>query len=84
MDGFFLHDTPAGELRVLAVFGLHPGRDGFTVVEATGPRAAALVRHDGAPLFAPTLPGGGAAGLHSIAGEEELLELGWRARGTAT
>ena len=29
-------------------------------------------------LFAPALPGGRAAGLRSITGEEELLELGWR------
>ena len=42
-----------------------------------------LARDDGSPLFAPTLPGGKAAGLHSIAGEEELLELGWRTRSTA-
>ena len=80
MDGCFVHETPAAELRVLGVFGIHPGRDGFSVVEAVGPRAANLARADGAPLFAPTLPGGSTAGLHSIAGEEELLELGWRAR----
>jgi hypothetical protein len=29
------------------------------------------------------MPGGDAAGLHSIAGGEELLELGWRSRGVA-
>ena len=80
MDGCFVHETPSGGLRVLGVFGVHPGRDGFSVVEAVGPRAATLARPDGTPLFAPTLPGGGAAGLHSIAGGEELLELGWRAR----
>jgi hypothetical protein len=34
-------------------------------------------------LFAPTLPGAAEAGLRSIAGEEELLELGWRTQGLA-
>jgi hypothetical protein len=53
---------------------------GFTVVEATGPRPLGLVRADGSPLFAPTLPGAAAAGLNAIAGAEELLELGWRVR----
>jgi hypothetical protein len=43
-----------------------------------GPRPLALVRADGTELFAPTLTGGQAAGLFSITGEEELLELGWR------
>ena len=35
---------------------------------------------DGSPLFGPRLAGGDVAGLHSIAGREELLELGWRLR----
>ena len=47
-------------------------------VEATGDRAEGLAREDGSPLFDPTLPGGAAAGLRSIVGEAELLELGWR------
>jgi len=80
MDGCFVHESRPGELRVLGVFGVHQARDGFTVVEAAGPRVERLARADGAALFAPTLPGGTAAGLHSIAGEEELLELGYRAR----
>ena len=78
MDGCFLHLTPDGDARVLGVFGLHPGRGGFTVVEAQGPRAGDLVRPDGSALWSPTLEGGGAAGLYSLAGGEELLELGWR------
>src|SRR5687767_3983110 len=64
LDGCFVHETPAGELRVLGVFGVHPDRQGFSVVEAIGPRAERLARHDGSPLFAPTLAGGKAAGLH--------------------
>ena len=79
LDGCFVHSTPDGAaLRVLGVFGIHPEREGFSVVEAAGPRPITLVRADGTELFAPTLTGGKAAGLFSITGEEELLDLGWR------
>jgi hypothetical protein len=81
LDGLFVHLAPGDrELRTLGVFGLHPDRLGFTVVEAVGPRAPGLARADGSPLFAPSLPGAAAAGLNSIIGAEELLELAWRAR----
>ena len=79
LDGCFVHSTTDGAaLRVLGVFGIHPEREGFSVVEAVGSRPAALARADGTELFSPTLTGGRAAGLFSIAGEEELLDLGWR------
>ena len=79
LDGCFVHSTPDGAaLRVLGVFGIHPEREGFSVVEAAGPKPVTLVRADGTELFAPTLTGGKAAGLFSITGEEELLDLGWR------
>ncbi len=77
LDGCFVARA-GGHLDVAAVFGLHPERDGFTVVDVGGPRPERLARADGAPLFAPVLPGGEAAGLHSVTGMEELLELGWR------
>jgi hypothetical protein len=83
LDGVFVSHYPLGSLRVLGIFGLRPDRPGFSAVEATGPRAARLTREDGTALFAPTLPGAAAAGLRSITGEEELLELGWRTRGPA-
>jgi hypothetical protein len=80
LEGIFQHAAPEpGVRRVLGVFGMHPERLGFSVVEVTGFRPPALSRMDGTPLFSPTLPGAAAAGLFSIAGEEELLELGWRA-----
>jgi hypothetical protein len=66
---------------VLGVFGLRPDRAGFTVVEARGPRLAGLARPDGSALFAPLLAGGAEAGLNTLAGAEELLELGWRMLG---
>lgn len=81
LDGCFIHALLDGRsLSVLGVFGLQRGRAGFTVVEVSGPRPAALVRTDGNGLFTPTLPGGAAAHLFSIVGGEELLELGWRTR----
>lgn len=79
LDGAFVHHAPDGALRVLAVLGVHPDRDGFTVVEATGMRVDAVPRPDGAP-FSSILPGGESAGLHSIAGPGELIELGWRSQ----
>ena len=84
LEGCFLDASRADELRVLGVFGLRPERLGFSVVEAGGPRPAELARLDGTPLFAPAMAGGTAAGLHSIVGAEELLELGWRTRRLAS
>ncbi|HET9465065.1 MAG TPA: hypothetical protein VFO71_06030 [Gemmatimonadales bacterium] len=79
LDGCFVHASGGGAARrVLGVFGIHPEREGFSVVEAVGPQPAALERPDGTELFSPTLAGGKAAGLFSITGAEELLELGWR------
>jgi hypothetical protein len=80
LDGIFVSRIPDGDLRVLGIFGLRPERAGFTAVEAAGGRAENLAREDGSPLFDPTLAGGATAGLRSILGEAELLELGWRTR----
>lgn len=79
MDGCFIHPAPTpGVIRTLGVFGVRPDRDGFSVVEAAGARPVALERADGSELFSSTLSGGAAAGLRSLAGPEELLELAWR------
>ncbi len=83
LDGLFLTLTPAGPLRVLGAFGLHEDRMGLSVVEVTGPRPVGLERPDGTSLFSAALPGGAAAGLASLVGAEELLELGWRAHAFA-
>jgi hypothetical protein len=81
LDGCFVHAlSERTSIRVLGVLGLHRERAGFTAVEVAGPRPIALVRPDGSQLFSPTLPGGAAARLFSLVGEEELLELGWRTR----
>jgi len=77
LDGLFVGSRRSG-WSVLGIFGLHPARAGFTVASAAGPRADRLAREGGAPLFAPVLPGGEAAGLHSIVGQQELVELAAR------
>jgi hypothetical protein len=77
LDGWFVTGGKTG-LSVVAVFGMHPGREGFTVVEASGQRPEELRRPDGTALFAPTIAGGATAGLASLSGAEELLELAWR------
>jgi len=80
LDGCFVFSWPGQDsLRVLGVFGVHPDRAGFSVVEVAGHRPERLRRPDGSDLFAPVLSGADAAGLYSVTGEEELLELGWRA-----
>jgi hypothetical protein len=78
LDGWFVAPH-GGEIQAAAVFGLHPDRAGFSVVAVDGPRPEGLVRGGGDPLFAPVLAGGDAAGLYSVTGMEELLELVWRA-----
>ena len=83
LDGCFVSGSAGDEVRVLGIFGLRPDRAGFSAAEVSGPRATGLARLDGTPLFSPTLAGGDAAGLHSITGEAELLELGWRTRPVA-
>ena len=77
LDGWFVTGGQTG-LSLVAVFGMHPGREGFTVVEASGQRPDELRRPDGTALFAPMLAGGATAGLASLSGAEELLELAWR------
>ncbi len=79
LDGLFVRPWPRGGFFLLAIFGLHPGREGFSVVDADGYREGDLVRADGSALFSPVIPGGAAAGLFSIVGGEELLELAARA-----
>ncbi len=78
LDGWFA--IPDGErLQVVACFGVHPERPGLSVVALTGGPPGQLARADGSPLFAPTMTGGAAAGLHAVAAPEELLLLAWRA-----
>ena len=77
LDGCFMART-RDHLLAVAVFGIHPQRDGFTVVEVAGPRPSSPSRVDGTPLFAPVLEGGVRAGLFSLTDMEELHELAWR------
>jgi hypothetical protein len=79
LDGCFVTRWD-GALAATAIFGFHPARAGFTVVLVGGERPAPprLARDDGSSLFAPVLPAGATAGLYSVTGMEELLELIWR------
>jgi hypothetical protein len=78
LDGMFVRPWPSAGFFLLAVFGLHPGQDGFAVVDVDGYRELKTERDDGTPLFGPVLPGGEAAGLFSIVGGDEVLELAAR------
>ena len=86
LDGMFVTETAEpGEVAVLGIFGMRPGRPGFSAVAVEGhadsvePEADELevivAREDGTPAFAPLLAGGEAAGIYSIANAGELLLL---------
>lgn len=62
----------------LGVFGVHPGRDGFSVAEARVPVGESVARPDGSSPFSPTMPGGTEAGLASVATPAELALLASR------
>ena len=78
LDGCFVHTAADGRVHVLGVFGLHASRNGFTVAEGAGVPGALTARRDGTPLFAPSLDGGGLAGLLAIVEAGELVELASR------
>ena len=77
LDGWFAIPV-AGRLDVVAIFGLHPTRGGFTVVTVGGHRPGALIRQDRSPIFSAGFDGAAAAGLWQVAGGEEMLELAYR------
>lgn len=86
LDGMFVTETgtPA-EIAVLAVFGMHRGRPGFSAVGLEGRADAgeagadelevAAARDDGSAAFAPMLGGTKVAGLYSLVTAGELLLL---------
>lgn len=86
LDGMFVTETDTpGEVAVLAVFGMHRGRAGFSAVGLEG-RAddgdagadeleVAAARDDGSAAFAPMLGGTKVAGLYSLVTAGELLLL---------
>ncbi len=78
LEGMFIRPWPTGGFFVLGIFGMHPGRQGFTVVDVDGYPSDAPAREDGSASFSPRLPGGAAAGLLSLVGQEEILELAAR------
>ncbi len=78
LDGLFVVPSPGDRMHVLGIFGLHPDRMGFSAVEVAGQPREDLARENGSRLFAPVLPGGASAGLFSLIGADEMLELGAR------
>jgi len=90
LDGMFVSEAESavgggGEIAVLAIFGMRADRPGFSAVGLEGradpddPTAGeieiAAGRDDGSAPFGPTLAGGTAAGLYSVANAGELLLL---------
>ncbi len=79
LDGMFVSETgAAGEIAVLAIFGMRPDRPGFSAVGLEGRADSieiAAAREDGSAPFGPRLAGGTAAGLYSVANPGELLLL---------
>ena len=82
LDGFFVHEPGASELAVLGGLRLPPGAGGIQRrLGAGASRPGVASSHAMAvPLFAPVMAGGAEAGLFSLVGEDELLELAARAR----
>ena len=79
LDGMFVSETgAAGEIAVLAIFGMRPDRPGFSAVGLEGRADSieiAAAREDGSVPFGPRLAGGTAADLYSVANPGELLLL---------
>lgn len=86
LDGMFVSaGAEPGAIAVLAIFGLRPDRPGFSAVGLEGradpddPNTHEIEieasRDDGSQAFGPTLAGGTAAGLYSVANAGELLLL---------
>lgn len=86
LDGMFVSaGTETAAIAVLAIFGMRPDRPGFSAVGLEGradPDDASAheieieaSREDGSAAFGPTLAGGTAAGLYSVANAGELLLL---------
>jgi hypothetical protein len=87
IDGFFWSiATPdtnaAGQIEIVLALGMHPGRPGFSVMEAAAPLPAAAPGHwgdiDARPDgkdFDNILPGGELRGLLAVTSTPELLKL---------
>ncbi|MES2304923.1 MAG: hypothetical protein V4558_05425 [Gemmatimonadota bacterium] len=82
LDGWFVIPVNGG-LRIVACFGVHPGRPGLSLLVVEGGAPGPVQREDGSALFAPMMPGGDTAGLFAVVAPEELLLLAWRAAGRA-
>ena len=84
LDGCFVTTREGPLVVALGVFGLHPDRMGFTVVEAEGPYSESADRGAASTAFAPQMEGGVEAGLYSVTDPAELITLVGRAAGPVT
>lgn len=78
VDGIFVTRSEApGEITMLAVLGLRPGRYGFSqlAVRVTPAEVEAAPRAVRTPPFEPVVAGGREAGLKSLVSVAELLVL---------
>lgn len=78
VDGIFVTRSEApGEITVLAVLGLRPGRSGFSqlAVRVTPEELQAARQEARTPPFEPVVEGGREAGLKSLVSVAELLLL---------
>lgn len=78
LDGWFAM-REGDRIDLVACFGVHPGRPGLSVLALGGGLPEPSERDDSTPLFTPTMPGGREAGLHAVAGPNEMLLMAWRA-----
>ena len=80
LDGIFVHHSTGGSLAgARCSRGACGSRWLHRCGSDRGTRRRGATREGSAP-FSSVLPGGEAAGLYSIAGPGELIELGWRSQ----
>jgi hypothetical protein len=75
LDGCFVAWGAENHIRALGVFGLHPERLGFGVVDAEGTLDQVETGSAAPTPFAPAMDGGQEAGLYSVNHPEDLIRL---------
>ena len=75
LDGCFVAWGAENHIRTLGVFGLHPDRLGFGVVDPQGTVDQVETTSTTPAPFAPAMDGGQEAGLYSVNHPEDLIRL---------
>jgi hypothetical protein len=84
LDGCFVAWGPGSRVQTLGVFGFHPDRSGFGVVEAGGVVDRLQPLPATPPPFTPAMDGGQQAGLYSVNHSGELVHLALLTAGRVT